>query len=187
MASFVNANLGSDSESDDSDFDPTKEAGHEGVSEEEVSGDDENPNNAGKKSKKKVKKSDSKRSGGCFQEETAKDEESEKMKLEFQKEQEEIKEQNEKKKNDDIWSGKKKIRTQQVVYSCPLNSVPHSLHQFLLNRRFSNLSLHFRTKCSDLLWFSLPILRGSFQRHQVVKKTLFLLLLNQFLKNDSPL
>lgn len=104
MASFVNANLGSDSESDDSDFDPTKEAGHEGVSEEEVSGDDENPNNAGKKSKKKVKKSDSKRSGGCFQEETAKDEESEKMKLEFQKEQEEIKEQNEKKKNDDIWS-----------------------------------------------------------------------------------
>ena len=40
MASFVNANLGSDSDSDDQDFDPTKEAGHI-VSEEENSGDDE--------------------------------------------------------------------------------------------------------------------------------------------------
>ena len=49
MASFVNANLGSDSDSDDQDFDPTKEAGHI-VSEEENSGDDENPNAA--KSKK---------------------------------------------------------------------------------------------------------------------------------------
>ena len=40
MASFVNSNLGSDSDSgDDQDFDPTKESGHV-VSEEENSGDD---------------------------------------------------------------------------------------------------------------------------------------------------
>ena len=43
MSSFVNADLGSDSDSDDGDFDPTKELGHEAVSEEENSGDDENP------------------------------------------------------------------------------------------------------------------------------------------------
>ena len=56
MASFVNANLGSDSDSDDQDFDPTKEAGHV-VSEEENSGDDENAESGGtKKSKKKSKK-----------------------------------------------------------------------------------------------------------------------------------
>ena len=55
MASFVNANLGSDSDSDDQDFDPTKEAGHI-VSEEENSGDDENPESSRtKKSKKKPK------------------------------------------------------------------------------------------------------------------------------------
>ena len=33
----------SDSDSDNGDFDPTKELGHEAVSEEENSGDDENP------------------------------------------------------------------------------------------------------------------------------------------------
>ena len=54
MASFVNANLGSDSDSDDQDFDPTKEAGHV-VSEEENSGDDENAESGTKKSKKSKK------------------------------------------------------------------------------------------------------------------------------------
>ena len=56
MASFVNANLGSDSDSDDYDFDPTKEAGHV-VSEEENSGDDEDAESGTKKSKKSKKKS----------------------------------------------------------------------------------------------------------------------------------
>ena len=62
MASFVNANLGSDSDSDDQDFDPTKEAGHV-VSEEENSGDDENAESGTKKSKKSKKKP---KQGGNF-------------------------------------------------------------------------------------------------------------------------
>ena len=57
MASFVNSNLGSDSDSgDDQDFDPTKESGHV-VSEEENSGDDEDAESGTKKSKKSKKKS----------------------------------------------------------------------------------------------------------------------------------
>ena len=46
MSSFVNADLGSYSDSDDGNFDPTKELGHEAVSEEENSGDDENPSDS---------------------------------------------------------------------------------------------------------------------------------------------
>ena len=65
MASFVNANLGSDSDSDDQDFDPTKEAGHI-VSEEENSGDDENPESSRTKKSKKKPKQGGKVSNICF-------------------------------------------------------------------------------------------------------------------------
>lgn len=103
MSSFVNADLGSDSDSDDVDFDPVKEAGHEGVSEEENSGDEENP---GSKKAKKTKKDKnaSKRSGGCFQieEDISEDKSREE---EFEKEKKEIKEMADKKKNEEIWSG----------------------------------------------------------------------------------
>ena len=103
MSSFVNADLGSDSDSDDGDFDPTKELGHEAVSEEENSGDEENHSAASKKSKKE-KKSGSKRNTGCFQFESSYDTLNETMKEEFEKENEEIQKIATEKKNDDIWT-----------------------------------------------------------------------------------
>ena len=69
MASFVNANLGSDSDSDDQDYDPTQEAGQV-VSEEENSGDDDNAESGTKKLKKsKKKRKEGGRIGGIFLEE----------------------------------------------------------------------------------------------------------------------
>jgi len=87
MSSFMNADLGSDSDSDDGDFDPKKEK-REGVSEEENSGNDENPisGNQKKKKDKNVKS----RNKGCFQLETLNDTEDDAMKEEFKKEQEEL-------------------------------------------------------------------------------------------------
>jgi len=101
MSSFVNADLGSDSDSDDGDFDPTKELGHEAVSEEENSGDDENPSASQSKKKKKDQKVKS-RDKGCFQSENP--DESSDRKEEFEKEQEELQELATQKKNEDIWS-----------------------------------------------------------------------------------
>lgn len=115
MASFVNADLGSDSDPDDIDFDPGKEAGHEGVSEEENSGDDEDPDNKARKKKSKAKTAGA-RSAGCFQD-APKDEEGEALKKEFEKEKEELKELADKKKTDDIWSGKFYISTSGSVSS----------------------------------------------------------------------
>jgi len=103
MSSFINADLGSDSDSDDGDFDPTKELGHEAASEEENSGDDENPNAAKSKNKKKKKDQKAKsRDKGCFQLEIPNEEGD--RKEEFQKEQEELQEIATQKKNEDIWS-----------------------------------------------------------------------------------
>jgi len=104
MSSFVNADFASDSDSDDGDFDPTKELGHEAVSEEENSGDEENPGANASKRSKKGKKSDSKRNAGCFQFESSNDKESETMKEEFKKEKEELEQIATQKKNDDIWT-----------------------------------------------------------------------------------
>lgn len=115
MASFVNADLGSDSDPDDTDFDPGKEIGHEGVSEEENSGDDEDPDNKSKKKKKTVAKNAGARSAGCFQDAT-KDTEGESMKKEFEKEKEELRELADKKKTDDIWSGKSFFIFRPVVF-----------------------------------------------------------------------
>lgn len=97
----MNADLGSDSDSDDGDFDPTKEK-HEGASEEENSGDDENPSSGNKKKKKD--KNVKSRNKGCFQLETPNDTEDDAMKEEFKKEQEELQVIATEKKNDDIWS-----------------------------------------------------------------------------------
>lgn len=122
MASFVNANLGSDSESDDSDYNPDKDGEAEVVSEEDASGDDEDGIPAkGKKNKKKGnKKSENdfplgKRRGGLLDwaapggsGENEKDSETELMKKEFDKEKEEIKQEDEKKKLDDLWADFKK-------------------------------------------------------------------------------
>ena len=105
MSSFVNADFASDSDSDDGDFDPSKELGHEAVSEEENSGDEENPGANASKRSKKGKKSDSKRNAGCFQFESSNDKGSEIMKEEFKKEKEELEQIATQKKNDDIWTG----------------------------------------------------------------------------------
>jgi hypothetical protein len=117
MASFVQANLGSDSDSDDQDYDPTKEGAGEVVSEEEDSGDNEDGGSEKKskgKSKKRQKKKQTnetlgKRAGGLFIEETEDDrkkEEEEERKKEFENEKFERKEEEEKKKLDDIWASK---------------------------------------------------------------------------------
>ena len=50
------------------------------------------------------------RGKGCFQLDTPNDTESEAMKAEFKKEQEELQEIATEKKNDDIWSGKKYLQ-----------------------------------------------------------------------------
>lgn len=49
MSSFGNVNLASDSESDDSDYDPTKDGASKNLSEEEDSGDEEEDENGGRK------------------------------------------------------------------------------------------------------------------------------------------
>merc|ERR1711981_621309 len=103
MASFVNANLGSDSDSDDQDFDPTKEAGHI-VSEEENSGDDENPENSRtKKSKKKPKQGG--RIGGIFLEEDEQVKvENDAKRKEFEQEKIDLAKEAEKQKSEDLWA-----------------------------------------------------------------------------------
>ena len=74
---------------------------NEGASEEENSGDDENPSSGNPKKKDKNVKS---RNKGCFQLETPNDTEDDAMKEEFKKEQEELQVIATEKKNDDIWS-----------------------------------------------------------------------------------
>ena len=109
MASFVNANLGSDSDSDDADFDPTKEGG-EVVSEEENSGDDENPDVKSKKQTKKKKNTKNVgRTGGIFleDEDDGIKAENESRRKEFEQEKEDIAKEVQKQKTDDLWAGKK--------------------------------------------------------------------------------
>ena len=109
MASFINANLGSDSDSDDADFDPTKEGG-EVVSEEDNSGDDENPDAKSNKKQTKKKKNAKKvgRSGGIFLEDDndAAKAENESRRKEFEQEKEDIAKEVQKQKTDDLWAGK---------------------------------------------------------------------------------
>ena len=110
MASFVNANLGSDSDSDDADFDPTKEGG-EVVSEEENSGDDENPDVKSKKQTKKKKNTKNVgggRTGGIFLEveDDGTKAENESRRKEFEQEKEDIAKEVQKQKTDDLWAGK---------------------------------------------------------------------------------
>ena len=107
MASFVNANLGSDSDSDDHDFDPTKEAGHV-VSEEENSGDDEDAESGTKKSKKLKKKSkQGGRVGGIFLEEDEQTKaENDAKRKEFEQEKIDLAKEAEKQKSEDLWAGK---------------------------------------------------------------------------------
>ena len=105
MASFVNANLGSDSDSDDQDYDPTKEAGHV-VSEEENSGDEENAESGTKKLKKsKKKRKEGGRIGGIFLEEDEQTKaENETKRKEFEQEKIELAQEAEKQKSEDLWA-----------------------------------------------------------------------------------
>ena len=104
MSSFVNADLGSDSDSDDLDFDPTKDGG-EIVSEEENSGDDENPDTSKKSKKKKTTKKI--RAAGIFLEEDEQTKfENEAKRKEFEQEKTDLAKELEKQKSDDIWAGK---------------------------------------------------------------------------------
>ena len=108
MASFVNANLGSDSDSDDQDYDPTKEAGHV-VSEEENSGDEENGESGRTKKLKKSKKKrkEGGRIGGIFLEEDEQTKaENEAKRKEFEQEKIELAQEAEKQKSEDLWAGK---------------------------------------------------------------------------------
>ena len=106
MASFVNANLGSDSDSDDQDYDPTKEAGHV-VSEEENSGDEENAESGTKKLKKsKKKRKEGGRIGGIFLEEDEQTKaENEAKRKEFEQEKIELAQEAEK-QNSEIKASK---------------------------------------------------------------------------------
>ncbi len=104
MTSFVHANLGSDSDSDDADFDPSKETGHVDASEEEQSGDEDGKNKFGRK-KAKNKKSSIDRSVGCFQD-LNEDNESDAIKKEFEEEKEKLKQLADQQKTEDLWSGK---------------------------------------------------------------------------------
>ena len=109
MASFVNANLGSDSDSDDQDYDPTQEAGQV-VSEEENSGDDDNAESGTKKLKKsKKKRKEGGRIGGIFLEEDEQTKaENEAKRKEFEQEKIELAQEAEKQKSDEIWANFKK-------------------------------------------------------------------------------
>ena len=105
MASFVNANLGSDSDSDDQDYDPTQEAGQV-VSEEENSGDDDNAESGTKKLKKsKKKRKEGGRIGGIFLEEDEQTKaENEAKRKEFEQEKIELAQEAEKQKSEDLWA-----------------------------------------------------------------------------------
>ena len=135
MSSFINADLASDSDSDDNDFDPTQEGG-EIVSEEENSGEDENSEGVKKKKKGKQKKGKSRKPGGIFlSDEDAEKEraENEAMRKEFEKEKEEIKAEVDNKKKEDIWAGKRfffclysmgfKIRLEVFQHLCQFREI----------------------------------------------------------------
>ena len=99
MSSFVNTDLASDSDSDDADFNPETEVNN--VSEEEQSGDEENPE------KKPKLKGKNKREAGwpstVFSNESKEEEKA--IKKAFEKEKEDMKIEAEKQKTEDLWSG----------------------------------------------------------------------------------
>ena len=98
MSSFVNADLASDSDSDDADFNPETEVND--VSEEEQSGDEENPGQKPKKGKKKREQ------GWTLSVLDSESKEEEKaIKKAFEKEKEDLKIEAEKQKTEDLWSG----------------------------------------------------------------------------------
>ena len=104
MSSFVNTDLASDSDSDDADFNPETEVNN--VSEEELSGDEENPE------KKPKFKGKNKRESGwpstVFNSESKEEEKA--IKKAFEKEKEDLKIEAEKQKTEDLWSGMYEIR-----------------------------------------------------------------------------
>ena len=98
MSSFVNADLASDSDSDDADFNPETEVND--VSEEEQSGDEENPGQKPKKGKKKREQ------GWALSVLDSESKEEEKaIKKAFEQEKEDLKIEAEKQKTEDLWSG----------------------------------------------------------------------------------
>ena len=99
MSSFVNADLGSDSDSDDADFNPETEVND--VSEEEHSGEDEVQGAKARTTKKKPKQGWSMATLDSKQQE-----EENQIKKAFEKEKEDLKIEAEKQKTEDLWSGK---------------------------------------------------------------------------------
>ena len=100
MSSFVNADLGSDSDPDDADFNPENEVND--VSEEEHSGDEEHTE-GGPKSKKRKKREEGWNMRLPKDHENAKEEKE--IKEAFEKEREDLKIEAEKQKTEDLWSG----------------------------------------------------------------------------------
>ena len=107
MSSFVNADLGSDSDSDDADFNPETEVNI--VSEEDNSGDEEHADGGASKAKKrkKVEQGWNMR----LPEDHVNDKEEKEIKEAFEKEKEELKMEAEKQKTEDLWSGNNHVHS----------------------------------------------------------------------------